>query len=56
MGDLGGLFEALNYVFLWLLSPFTAYAFETRLISHIFRQSSIKNEQNEADKPDMKDN
>lgn len=40
MGDLGGLFEALNYVFFWLLSPFTAYAFESRLISHLFRQSS----------------
>ena len=37
MGDLGGITEALNFFFSWLLLPFTSYAYKSRMMQHLFR-------------------
>ena len=41
MGDLGGLFDALRYIGLYLIAPFASYSLKTELLSTIFNKSMI---------------
>lgn len=43
MGDLGGLFEALYYIFRFILSPLTSFVLAAELMTSLFRVQNKSN-------------
>ena len=39
IGDLGGLFDGLRYFFLLVITPFTSYGLQSKVLSTFFRVS-----------------
>ena len=53
MGDLGGLFDFLNYFFYWMLVPFTSFDSSVGLISSLYgyRVRTEQNSERQRDQP-----